>query len=78
MDELENKAFVANAELQSGDGVFGVAVGVGAPFDVEADDEAVELVAVGVEGVGDEFVDYSGGVGDKRVDLGGVECDCVG
>ncbi|ONK64278.1 uncharacterized protein A4U43_C07F24010 [Asparagus officinalis] len=47
MDELEEEAAGADAELEGGDGV--VVVGVaGAPLDVETDDEAVE--AMGVEG----------------------------
>lgn len=46
MNELEDEAAAADAELNSGGGVVYVAVEGGAPLDVEADDQFVEDLAV--------------------------------
>lgn len=73
MKDLENETTVMNAELERGDGVFDVARLIWTPFDIEADDERVEIVAVDAFGVGDPCVDEGRCVGDDGGDCVVVE-----
>ena len=82
VEDLEDEAAEADAELEGCHGVLGVGVGVGAPFDVEADYEVVARTVAAVmtvlaEDVGDPVVDLGGGGGEKGVDGVGVEGDVV-
>lgn len=77
MEDLVDKATVSYAELENGDWV-GVILVVGAPLDVEADDQAVEAVVVDVFCFGDPVCD-----GVRVVGYGcgygvGIEGYCVG
>ncbi|KAL6997692.1 hypothetical protein U1Q18_007818 [Sarracenia purpurea var. burkii] len=74
VDELEDKAAAADAELQGGDWIIAVTAVVRAPLDVETDDEAVDAAAVDV---GDPRVDESGGVSDEGLDSVVEEVDIV-
>ncbi|GMN53300.1 hypothetical protein TIFTF001_022432 [Ficus carica] len=65
VEKLEDEAAAADAELEDGDGVLVVAAEAGSPLDVEADDEAVEAVAVDLLDVGDPGGDLGGAVGDE-------------
>ena len=79
MEDLEDEAAAADAELEGGDGVSGVWAGDGAPLDVEADEEVAVAVmaAVEAENVGEPDVDVGGGGGEDCVDGVGVEGDVV-
>lgn len=61
MDELVDEAAATDAELEGGGGVLVVAAVVGAPLDVEADDETVAIEGADVV--------------DPLRDGGGVVCD---
>lgn len=76
MDDLENEAAVVDAELESGGRVVLAALGVRAPFDVEADCcGGREVEALGFEEPG---VDVGGGYGEEGLDGGvGVEGNVV-
>lgn len=65
VDELEDKAAVADAELESGDGVLVVAPEGGAPFNIEADNETVEAAAVNTFDLGDPGGDLGGADRDQ-------------
>lgn len=70
MEELEDEAGGAYAELESGGGVVDLAAGVRTPLDVEADQAVVRGFRGGDPGGG------QGGVGgDGGLDLVGVEGD---
>lgn len=73
MEDLEDEAFVAGAELDGGDAVVLVALEIGTPFDVEAD----ELGGVGAGDVIDPGSDVGRVVGDDGVDVGGEEGNVV-
>ena len=73
MDDLEDEAVGAGAELHGGDAVVLVALEVRAPLDVEADDGGV----VGAGDVRDPGGDVVGVVGDESADVGGEEGDVV-
>jgi hypothetical protein len=60
VDELEDEAALTQAELESGDWVFDVAVEAWAPLDVKANDEAVETAAVDAVNVVEPEVDHAG------------------
>ena len=75
VDELEDKATSTHVELESGNWVFDVAVETGSPFDVEADDEAVETAVVDVVDVRKTGVDHLGSMGDEGLDMVGLESD---
>jgi hypothetical protein len=74
VDELEDEAALTQAELESGDWVFDVAVEAWAPLNVKANDEAVETAAVDAVNVVKPEVNHLGCVGDEGLDLVGVEC----
>ncbi|PON44069.1 hypothetical protein TorRG33x02_332030, partial [Trema orientale] len=75
VDELEDEAAAGDAELEGGDGVLDVAAEGGAPLDVEADDEAAEVLAVDPLGVADPGGGHGGRVGDQGLDGGGGGAD---
>ncbi|KAI8028437.1 hypothetical protein LOK49_LG02G01673 [Camellia lanceoleosa] len=67
VEELEDKASAAHAELESGGGVITVTV-VGSPLDVEADDEAVEEATMDGCDFGDPGVNKEGRPSDECFD----------
>lgn len=80
MENLEDEAAFGDAELECGHGVLHVALGVGAPLDVEAhgEDALLVLVLVVAEDGGDPGVDEGGVGGEEGVDgVGVVEGDVV-
>jgi len=72
--DLEDEAVWAEAELEGGDGVLHVALGVGPPLDVQAHQEPSW---VGADVGGDPGVDEGGIGGEEGVDGVGVESDVV-
>ncbi|PON90386.1 hypothetical protein TorRG33x02_138550, partial [Trema orientale] len=64
VEELEDEARSAHAELQDRDWVGGIGPGVGPPLDIEANDEPVESPAVDVLDVLDPGLDHGCLVGD--------------
>lgn len=83
MDEMEDKAAVVCAELESGGWVILAALGVWTPFDVEADDcggEGLSFEEPGVDvrrGPGEEGLDGEGGVDGDGVGVVGVVGEVV-
>lgn len=76
MNDLEDEAFSACAELEDSYGVFHIKISVGEPLNVEADEEAVVVVA-GAEEVGNPIIDYGRRVCDHCVNDVGVEENIV-
>lgn len=58
VDELEDEAAAANAELQNGDGVRVSVNEVRTPLNVETDDERAEAAALELKDIGDPNVDH--------------------
>ncbi|CAL5351710.1 hypothetical protein CsSME_00039151 [Camellia sinensis var. sinensis] len=73
VDELEDEASAADAELENGGGVIVETVVVGSPLDVEADDEGVEKGKMDGCDFGDPGVNKEGRASDESVDLIGEE-----
>jgi hypothetical protein len=73
VEELEDEAAAANAELQDSDGVLVRAV-AGAPLDVEADDELVEAAAVHGADLAEPGLHGLAGGSDGGADHVGLEC----
>ncbi|BAS74239.1 Os01g0737550, partial [Oryza sativa Japonica Group] len=78
VEDLEDEAAAADADLEHGDGARPVIVGGGAPLDVEPDDEVVEAAAVDAEDLVQPIVDVIAGVSHRRVDVVLVERHRVG
>lgn len=77
VEDLEDEATAADAELQCSNWVFLVLVEIGTPFDVEADDEVAQAAAVDSLSLGEPVGDLGRVVGDQSVDAVGVEVDVV-
>jgi hypothetical protein len=73
VEELEDEAAAADAELQDSDGVLVRAV-AGAPLDVEADDELVEAAAVHGADLAEPGLHGLAGGSDGGADHVGLEC----